>query len=280
MNEEEKFSLDPQENFRIENEILKIKLKTQYGDAFSMQSNEDIPPEIENQFLKNILAFEEADINAETITVYECIGKPPYRPSAELNDEEIVKALKTVTMTMNEHSIELDICDGPYPDRTIYEFITEELFAHEIEKTPIFGNGWNFIYEEFYPNDKKEIEKNTHSFLQHWFTKRFDEYSSEIAWHLITADGQQLSKQDFLDKTKPFFEAFAEFKNDAYNIGEIKFELHEEGRGLGHAEGILKYDAIMENGEIINYQGPYKLYMQREEKWWTIFYFVIPGFKW
>jgi len=85
MDNNEKFSDDPQENFRIENEILKIKLKAQYGDAFFMQSNESMPPEMENQFLKNIIAFEDAHANAELTTVYESIGRPAYKPAEELD---------------------------------------------------------------------------------------------------------------------------------------------------------------------------------------------------
>ncbi len=280
MEQDEKFSDDPLENLKIENDFLKLKLKAQYGDAFFMQSNADLPPEIENQFLKNMMAFEENHQNAEYTTVYEKLGKPDYKPVTDLNPQEITLALKALTGSMKEHGINLDICDGPYPDEVIYQFITEELFGHEIEKEPVFGSSWNFIYEEFHPNDKVEIEKNTHEFLQHWFTRSFDEFSTELDYHFITADGRQLEKEVVLQKVQIFFDAFTDFKNDGYNIDAIKFELHEEERGLGHAEGMLKYDAVMENGEIIHYEGPYKLYMQRENKWWSIFYFVMPGFTW
>jgi hypothetical protein len=280
MEKDELFSDDPQENLRIENEFLKLKLKAQYGDAFFMQSNEDLPPETENQFLKNVMAYEDAHANAEYTTVYGCIGKPDYRSADELNPAEISVELKRITAIMEEHGIALDICDGPYTDEIIYKFITEELFLHEIEKNPVFGNKWNFIYEEFHPNDKAEIEKNTHEFLRHWFTRSFDEYSSELGHHFITDTGLQLDRHAFIEKIKPFFESFDAFKADGYNINDIKFELHDAGRGLGHAEGMLTYDAVMENGDMIHYEGPYKLYMQREDKWWTIFYFVMPGFTW
>ena len=280
MEQDEKFSEDPLENLKIENEFLKLKLKAQYGDTFFMQSNADLPPEIENQFLKNMMAFEENHQNAEYTTVYEKIGKPLYKPVTEHNSNEIAAALKALTDNMEQHGIHLDICDGPSPDEVIYQFITEELFEHEIEKVPVFGSTCNFIYEEFHPNDKADIEKNTHGFLQHWFTRSFDEFSTELDYHLITADGRQLKKEDVLQKMQIFFDAFLDFKDDVYNIDEIKFELHEDGRGLGHAEGMLKYDAVMENGEIIHYEGPYKLYMQRTDKWWSIFYFVMPGFAW
>ncbi|MGG9960571.1 hypothetical protein [Ferruginibacter sp. SUN106] len=280
MEQNEKFSDDPQENFRIENEILKIKLKAQYGDAFLMQSNEGLPPEIENQFLKNIIAFEDAHVNAELTTVYEGIGKPTYKTVEELDTTAITKELKRILTIMEEHGINLDINDGPYDDSIIYKFITEELFAHEIDKTPVFGGSWNFIYEEFHPNDKVEIERNTHQFLGHWFSRHFDDYSGELGNELITADGRILSYKELLQKLQPFFESFTDFKDGGYNIDEIKFELQDGGRALGHAEGMLKYDAVMENRETIHYEGPYKLYMQREDKWWTIFYFVMPGFEW
>jgi hypothetical protein len=280
METNEKFSDDPEENFRIENEILKIKLKAQYGDAFFMQSNAELSPEMENQFLKNIIAFEDSRADVSFTTVYESLGKPGYKPAGELTDAEITAALKRITVIMEQHNIALHINDGPYPDETIYKFITEELFAHEIEANPVFGSGWNFIYEEFYPNDKADIEKNTHEFLQHWFTRNFDEYSTELAYQFITAEGKQFDRKRFMEKIKPFFEAFEEFRDDAYNIDEIKFELQDNDTGLGHAEGMLKYDAVMENGEIIHYEGPYKLYMQRQDKWWTIFYFIMPGFDW
>lgn len=84
MEPEEKISDDPLENMKIENEFLRLKLKTQYGDAFFMQSNNDLTPEIENQFLKNMMAFEENHQNAEYTTVYEKIGKPEYKPVTEL----------------------------------------------------------------------------------------------------------------------------------------------------------------------------------------------------
>ncbi len=280
MDIDEKFSDDPLENMKIENEFLKIKLSAQYGDGFFMQGDAALPPDIENQFLKNMIAFEDNSKNAEYTTLYEKIGSPAYKKIAELNEEEVSAALENITLCMEEHAVSLDICDGPYPDAVIYTFITEELFEQEIEKESMFGGGWHFIYEEFYPNDKVDIEKNTHEFLKHWFTKNFDEYSSELAYHFVTADGSKLDRKAFFEKLHMFFESFTAFKNDGYNIDEIKFELYNKESGMGHAEGILKYDAIMENGDTIHYNGPYKLYMQQDDKYWSIMYFIMPGFVW
>jgi hypothetical protein len=64
MQDEEKFSDDYAENMRMENEFLRLKLKAQYGDAFHMESNAGLPPEIENQFLKSMMAFEDVHSKA------------------------------------------------------------------------------------------------------------------------------------------------------------------------------------------------------------------------
>ena len=49
-------SIDPEENLRMENEILKLKLKAELGTEPHFMNN--VPSEIENEFLKNVLAFE------------------------------------------------------------------------------------------------------------------------------------------------------------------------------------------------------------------------------
>lgn len=281
MQDEEKFSDDPAENMRMENEFIKLKLKAQYGDAFHMGGNEGLPPEIENQFLKNMMAFEDAHANASFISVYESIGKPDYRPANELTDIEISSELERLTSILDDHNMALDICDGPYPDRLIYAFITEELFTEETESTGVEGMRQHFIYEEFHPNHKAEITKRTHQFLKHWFTCNFDEYATELSGQIVIPDGRQMNKEEAIDKMRLFFDAFQGFKNDDYTIDAVSFEINPETfLGLGFAEGMLKYDALLEKGEMIHYQGPYKFYMQMEDNYWDIFCFILPGFNW
>lgn len=280
MSQDEKFSNDENENLRIENELLRIKLAAQYGEAFQMDSNAGLPPEIENQFLKNILAFEENYESVELTTVYEKIGKPSYKSIDDLSPSEISEELNRIKAIMEAHHIVLDFCDGPYPDEEIYKFITQELFTHEIDSVPLLGMNWNFIYEEFHPNNKAEITKNTHQFLEHWLNRNFNEYSSELDYNMITADGKQIKRDELIKKMSPFFDSFERFENDGYNVDMIDVQEQEDGRAMGFSEGMYKYDAIMENGESIHFEGPYKLYMRREDNYWSIFYFVMPGFKW
>jgi hypothetical protein len=276
----EDFSEEHRENMRIENEILRIKLKAQYGDAFYMESNEGLPPEIENQFLKSMMAFEDEYAREEYTTIYDRIGRPEFAPTNEIAEEELQPQIERLMQLLDKNDISLRICDGPYPAQVIHRFITEELFQHKIEKNPIAGMTSNFIYEEFYPNHKADIIKRTHTFLRHWFERKFNEYCTELSWHCVSSDGTKYTREDIITKTKMFFEAFHEFNDDGYNIDNISFELQEDDeRGLGFSEGTLKYKAFLENGEFIQYQGPYKLYMHLEDGWWSIFNFIMPGFK-
>jgi hypothetical protein len=139
MEQDEKFSDDPQENLRIENELLKIKLKAQYGDAFQMDSSTALPPDMENEFLKNILAFEASYNKGDFVTVYDRIGKPAYKSLEQMDAAEIKESLQHLLKLMSQQQINLDFTDGPYDDATIYRFVTEELFNQEVEKDLVDG---------------------------------------------------------------------------------------------------------------------------------------------
>jgi hypothetical protein len=280
MEQEEKFSDDPQENLRIENELMKIKLKAQFGEAFQMGMGEGMPPEIENQFLKNVLAFEESHINGAYTTIYERMGCPSCKPAAEMTRKEMRIATGKLMQLMHEHHIKLDFCDGPYDDEMVYRFITEEFFEHEIEKEAVDDMNTCFIYEEFHPNHKADIEKRTHDFLQGFFTTSFDANSIELSNECVTADGQQLTRKELLKKMQLYFDAYQSFSNDAWTKPHVEFELKEDGNGMGFAEGVCKYDAQIDNKDMLHFEGPFKIYMSLNYGMWQVFYFVLPGFKW
>jgi hypothetical protein len=277
MADEEIFSEHPEENFRIENEILKIKLKAQFGDAFDMQTFAEMPAEIENQFLKSIIDFEERAADTEAVSVYEKIGEPTFKSWTELDSLSIKPELERILDILEEHDINLHFNQGPYSDELMYKFITEEFFNKEVS---VFNH---FIYEEYHPNHEADIKEACHKFLQHWFSRKFDEYSTELASEFTHPSGVNLTEAEMMHKIQLFFDAFPVFKDDGYNIDETGFELSgddEDQGGFGFAEGMLKYDAVMENGEGIHFEGPYKLYMSLSYGIWQIFYFVMPGFDW
>ena len=275
---DEKFSEDPNENLHIENEILKLKMQAE-SNAYIV-TDKDIPPELENMFLKHVKEWEEAHKDVKQVKMYDYIERPEYKPASALSDEDVSRELERLTDVLREHNVCLHV-EGQYDPRVIYSFITEEFFEYETDDMRMPGLMQNFTYEEFHPNHKLDIQHRTMDFFEDWFERKFNNYSWELNDELILPDGRILSKEEVLDKIQKVFDSYTMFSNVQFALGETSFQFDDsKGTGLGNTEGMVKYSAVMENGEIVVIEGPFKLYMSYEFNWWNIFYFVFPGFVW
>lgn len=279
-NEYSESNLDKRnENLQIENEILKLKMMAERGAYFG-ETAEDLPPEVEAEFLKNVQLFEDSFENAEEITIYECIGKPEYKDVNEMTAEEVEDETNRLLELLQSKNIVLDVL-GQYELAVIYKFITDELFLEKVREINIPGFMHHFTYEEFHPNHAMDIGNAAQQFLNGWFEKGFNEYSSELAHQFINPDGKIYNRDEILLKLNNCLDSYKRFFNIKFKGSDTSFEWDDkEGKGLGHAEGIFSYDAEIENGEIIHIEGPYKLYMANEYGLWQIVYFVFPGFSW
>lgn len=276
---QENFSDDPEENLRMENEILKLKMQAERNAMFG-GNMEDLPAEIEAEFLKNVQQFEDSFDKAEEITIYKCIGSPEYKKVNDLSAEQVKGETKRLLELLHAKNIILDV-QGEYDLSVIYKFITEELFQEKIREVNFPGYIHSFIYEEFHPNHDIEIGNTAQAFLNHWFEKRFDEDSTEFSSQLITAEGKIFSREEVIVKLRNCLDCYHNFSNIKFIGSDTSFEWSdEEKKGMGNAEGMFSYDAEIENGESIHFEEPFKLYMINEDGYWRIFYFVFPGFSW
>ena len=268
---------DPEENLRMENELLRLKLKAELGAEPYCDSGAG--PEIENEFLKNVLAFEHNFANSKPTKVFDLLGRPDFKKADELTDSQLEQALQELMELMNEKNMDVYFGDGP-DSRTRYNFITEELFEHETTFISMPGMVTNFDYEEFHPNHKNDIENRAAEFLHQWFKRDFAENSWELADQFVQPNGQTLTKAEFLRSLKNVFDAYTSFSDEQHKFLDISFRLDESnGTGLGHAEGVVKYKATLENGGNIILSGPFKFYLALEYGWWSIFHVIFPGFQ-
>lgn len=268
-------SYDPDENKRMENELLQLKLMAELGVDAHISAN--TPPSIENIFLKNMLAYEKGLAEAKEINIFGLIGKPDFVSETILDDTSIETALNKIMDLLNEKQIALDFL-GNYEDRKKYKFITEELFEEKVMNVQLPGMIMHFIYEEFHPNHKLDIRNKTEKFINSWFIQENENLSFSLADILVLPDRKVWKKEKVTDKFAKVFNSFPKFKNGKFTITEINFEIKED-IGLAYAEGIIKYDAYTENQDKIEFEGPFKLYFTLEYEWWSIYYFVIPGFE-
>jgi hypothetical protein len=276
INDEEKFSEDPEEQLKIENEILKLKLQAELGADF--KGEDELSPDVENIFLKNVLELEHHFANASYKTIFQILGTPSVASEANLSNKEIKHALAEIEELMEQKGIVVDY-GQEYDDRIKYKFITEELFYKESTLIDIPGMTTHFIYEEFHPNHSLDIKANAEKFFNHWEERSFDENSFELASQFTLDDGTCPSRKEVLQKLGWIFDAYVRFDNASFSINDISFRLDGEEGGFGLVLGNVTYDAVLENGEIKNFSGPFRLYMEYDD-WWGINNFNWPGFNW
>ncbi|MEO5685201.1 MAG: hypothetical protein ABIQ88_21325 [Chitinophagaceae bacterium] len=275
----EKFSNDPQENLRIENEILRIKVKTELGGDY--ESDENLPPELENEFLKNILAFEHRYAKIKMVKIADLLGNPAVIRAAKMDDATIVKVYNELEELLAQKNIVVEFT-RPRDERFKYRFITEELFAHETDDMEVEGMTKYFNYEEFHPDHEAEITDYAIKFLADWFLRKTDAAKWYLDEQFIQPDGKAFTKDEMITSFKRVFAAYTSFEDSGYAMGDVQYDLNAKANtvneGMGSAEGMVKYTAVLENGERKTIEGPFKFYFSRTFNRWRIFFFYLTGF--
>lgn len=271
---------EPVFDLALENQLLILKLKAEFGAECST-GNQEIPPIVVNEFLRSVYDFEKKFREPrKEIRIYEKIGQPFFKREEELSDKQLSRELKRFLKLFRQHQLELDIY-GDYEERVLYKFITEEFFHHEMEDVQMPGYIHHFCYEDFHPDHESDIRQRAVEFLSKWFSKQLSEYTWELADPIIHPDTREFPRNIVLEKIRKVFDSYRSFANCEYMISDLQFywdEQNEKGRAV--IEGKVRYDATLESGEILHLQGPFEFYLSNNTNWWSIFYFVFPGFNW
>lgn len=264
-----------EENMQLENEFLQLKLSAETG-AETYFTNK-LPLEIQNEFLKNIIEFENDFSKTSMKSVFKVLNEPILPLSSELNDHALEKALHGLIKLLHQKQITIDFL-GKYDSRTKYNFIIEEIFKEKMPESISPGMTCVFIYEEFHPNHALEIEKKTNCFISDWVKQSIHENHPHLADTFTSPTGKIFRKDEIASKINKVFKSYTEFKNCHFTIDEVNFELNKD-TGMGFADGYIKYMAVLSDKDEIVIEGPFKLYFNLEYDCWSIFYFVFPGFE-
>ena len=209
------------EELGTENELLKLKMMAEFGGDFV--GGEDLPPDLENQFLKQVMSFHKLHDTSKITTVYKFIGEPEYNHVNDLSEKEIVRDLKKLMNLMNKNGVSLSVL-GDTPKREIYRFITAELFKHEIEDVRVRGWVNQFVYEEFHPNPDYDVRTAVLYGLQSIFNRGHifveDQYSEEMK----DAIGLSMETEDFHEKIEDFWSRFNNVKLDQYDLEKVEID--------------------------------------------------------
>ncbi len=273
---------DDQIDKKIDNELKKNALTEKYG-AFFSKVNDELPPEIENNWLNYIEDFENQYENAKRITVWEYIGKPEYRRITEINESEISPRLYELFNLLAKNNISLDtICE--VEEKELYRFITEELFEHEMDDMRIPGMTNCFIYEEFHPNVQNEIERAIDYFFRMSMAKM--ENIGGKGYDLLYIDeqnfcdisGNALDKEKVIKSINAFLDSF-----DSFNVltFEVKSLVVNDTKEDALVEFYICYRGVFEGtAQYIEFKGDgcFKLHPS-EYGGWSIYQIDMPGLK-
>jgi hypothetical protein len=273
------FSNDAAENLRIENEILRIKIRTELGGDY--ESDNNLSPELENEFLKNILAFEHRYSKIKMVKIADLLGNPDIEKTDTLDDQAITRAYADLEELLAQKNIVVEFSKAR-DDRFKYRFITEELFEHETDDMEVAGMTKYFNYEEFHPDHEAEITEHAIKFLADWFVRKTEAAKWYMDDQFIQPDGQAFTKDEMIASFKKVFAAYTAFEDSGYAMGEVQYDLKTGvgavNEGMGFAEGMVKYTAVLESGEKKPVEGPFKFYFSRIYGRWRIFFFYLTGF--
>ncbi len=263
------------QSIEAENEFLQLKLMAELGAHTYVPEN--IPPWVENIFLRNVMAIEKGLLDAKRVKIIEMLGNPVFRYSGELNDSEVDEALTVLDRMMNEHHIALYF-SGEYGSRLKYDFIINELFQEEISTACFPGMFLCFNYEEFYPNHKLDIETRTRKFITSWFERNTAGLIWELDDEIILPDSSVLPKNHIAKMLQRMFGRYKDFIEYSFTLDEVRFEIRED-TGMGYSEGTVRYTAVNKQNEESIFAGSFKLFFSMDYHWWNIYYFAFPGFE-
>lgn len=234
-----KYSEDARNFYLNEQNKKKRKELEEKYDADYHKVDDDLPPEIESQFLDNVKRFEEESENAEEVSVREFLGNPVFKNINELKQEELPDQIDRVLDIYAENQINIDVIEEEeVSNEDFYKFITEELPSHKFFGMRIEGMTTNFIYEEFHPSDKLDAKDCVDWFIHPLLDKDEDYMKTYMADDELLAIGNKsVTRKEFVESLFALIEDVDEIIKK-----EIVFKKFSFGeKNIVDADLILKY---------------------------------------
>ncbi len=280
MNQEDQldaFSDDPEENLRIENQLLRLQLRAETGAEFLDVSQ--LEPEEEHQFLLHMLKMERQMDNVPEVRIVSLFepGELPM-PAAELDEAMLEEAVEAFTKTLKKKFIEVEF-GAFYSPLVRYKFLTEELMELSIQLFDIPGLMHNFCYEEYHPNHELSVKLLAGDFIENWLARNEEAYSFLLAEVLTGRDGATYSREEVRQRISLIFDAYSAFSSCAYFITLIQIQEEEEEPETAVVEATIKYEAFLHNDDRQWVQEKVVIWFARipDTDFWEIIGFNMPG---
>lgn len=217
MNTSRRSNKDPLK--RSLNDSRRQQLSDRFGAIFP-ESNPELSDDAESLWLDSIERYEEAAENADRVTIREYLGDPLFQHVKDLSPERLPEEIEIVLDLLNENNIRVDFLSD-VPDADAYMFLTIELMEQMIEDIRVDGLMMCFIYEEFHPNHRMDIEERVNDVFFHLF-RRDTQYLDFLFPRegLRDAEGRPTTRDAVIKKMKQWIRSIAVFTTHITSISD------------------------------------------------------------
>ena len=258
------------QELNFENEFLKLKLMAETGAKIS---ENNLPPKVENDFLKYIIEFEKAFEEKKEIRLFDKIHCPDF--SLNIHQDDLPSELDKLLSHLNTHHIKVEtLCD--VSDEELYRFIVEDLFEEMINDIPLFEGGYtNFIYEEFYPNHSYDIHNRFEEFIQVLTKKEISLFNWVFSSSFTSVSGEKLPEDVVVKHLNDFFYLFKSISVLLFESKDLQI-LEDKAVQIIY----IKIEASVDYKVApIIFEGEGKITYENTFDWWSISGIDIPGLK-
>lgn len=266
-----KDKLSSNEELRAQNQIDALKLEMDFG-AQSFISG-DAPPEIIEQFLKNIRQFETAHQNQESIPIHQYLGKPDIPTIEDPKDDRLPKVLRHIEQLLVTKAIVIE--RPPHlTDIGWFHFLTKRVFNEEIVPFSAPNYKHYFDYNDYYHDGPYYIEGHVQDAIEDIFdTSR--PYEGIWLPDMCRSDREVVPKEKIFNKVNAFRKRYSEIIPVAYSFQNI--EVHQ---GTLYAIIGIEWEGIrIDNGEKETHSGMGICQMLFENDEWMVQGISVPGFE-
>lgn len=250
-----------------ENELLKLKMMAEFGGDFT--GSENLPPEVEHLFLKQINKFHQLHEKAGLIKIWDYIGTPLYNKVHDLSDKEIPRELKKIKRLLSKNGIIVETLSG-VNDREMYRFITEEIFKHQIQDIRMPRWTIHMSYEEFHPSDEYDIKNQCGSALALIFDKHYLHADFLFTDEMQSAIGLSMEKEELFEKIDLFKSVFNNIKFSGAEFQLIDIDQEQQ---KAHVQVGVDFKTQVQKGRRFKQEYSeveFWLKKDRQTSWWMI----------
>jgi hypothetical protein len=273
-----------EEEMRLENELMKLRLQAEYGAIFPDAKTTEADPGPEYAFLKRVLSLHQRLANTPPRPLREILDFSRFPDADSLDDElELNEALWDALDYLEDENVMVDF-DYSYPDRTMYEFITRELPELEVIGKPTEDELVCILYEAFHPNIRADLEDFADEFFEALLSGEIQTYPTlYFSIHQLPAQLLYGTEDELHALIARFLDCF-DITDWNVEILEIHSELKSgDGNPDEHAAvitGSLRYATALSDNTTHTISGDFRLNLEQSGKLWYAVDFQLPGFIW